>query len=68
MDLAGLRTNSESECVTSLFLRYYGRKILYTVCDHHEFDKLVSKHLPDNLQKTVRDTVENLRTKVSRFT
>lgn len=47
------------------FGRYYGRKILHIVYDHPEFDKLVSKHVPSNLQKNVRDTVENLRTKVS---
>ncbi|KAJ7379834.1 hypothetical protein OS493_012583 [Desmophyllum pertusum] len=43
--------------------RYYGRKILHIVHDHPEFDKQVSKHVPSNLQKNVRDTVENLRTK-----
>ncbi|KAL9952340.1 hypothetical protein ACROYT_G039583 [Oculina patagonica] len=43
--------------------RYYGRKILHIVYDHPEFDKLVSKHVPSNLLKDVRDTVENLRTK-----
>lgn len=43
--------------------RYYGRKILYSIYDHPEFDKLVSKHVPSNLQKSVRDTVDNLRTK-----
>lgn len=47
------------------FCRYYGRKILHIVHDHPEFDKQVSKHVPSNLQKNVRDTVENLRTKVS---
>ena len=47
------------------FRRYYGRKILHIVYDHSEFEKLVSKHVPSNLQKNVRDTVENLRTKVS---
>ncbi len=46
------------------FCRYYGRKILHIVYDHPEFDKLVSKHVPSNLLKDVRDTVENLRTKV----
>ena len=45
--------------------RYYGRKILHIVYDHPEFEKLVSKHVPSNLQKNVRDTVENLRTKVN---
>lgn len=44
--------------------RYYGRKILSSICDHPEFDKHVSKHVPSNLQKSVRDTVDNLRTKV----
>ncbi|RMX50084.1 hypothetical protein pdam_00002933 [Pocillopora damicornis] len=43
--------------------RYYGRKILSSICDHPEFDKHVSKHVPSNLQKSVRDTVDNLRTK-----
>ena len=47
------------------FRRYYGRKILHIVYDHPEFEKLVSKHVPSNLQKNVRDTVENLRTKVN---
>lgn len=47
------------------FRRYYGRKILHIVYDHPEFEKLVSKHVPSSLQKNVRDTVENLRTKVS---
>lgn len=46
------------------FCRYYGRKIFHIIYDHPEFDKLVSKHVPSNLQKNVRDTVENLRTKV----
>ena len=32
--------------------------------DHPEFDKNVTKHVPSNLQKNVRDTVENLRIKV----
>ena len=33
--------------------------------DHPEFDKNVTKYVPSNLQKNVRDTVENLRTKVT---
>lgn len=46
------------------FCRYYGRKILHIMYDHPEFDKNVTKHVPSNLQKNVRDTVENLRIKV----
>lgn len=45
--------------------RYYGRKILHIMYDHPEFDKNVTKYVPSNLQKNVRDTVENLRTKVT---
>ena len=46
-----------------LCCRYYGRKILYILLDHPEFDKLLSKFATTNLQK-LREIVENLKTKV----
>ena len=51
-------------CLFVCFCRYYGRKILHIMYDHPEFDKNVTKHVPSNLQKSVRDTVEHLKTKV----
>ncbi|XP_074631934.1 TOG array regulator of axonemal microtubules protein 1-like isoform X2 [Acropora palmata] len=43
--------------------RYYGRKMLHIMYEHPEFERNVTKYVPDNLQKNVRDTVDNLRNK-----
>lgn len=39
--------------------------MLHIMYEHPEFERNVTKYVPDNLQKNVRDTVDNLRNKVS---
>ena len=43
--------------------RYYGRKMLYQMMGHEDFDKMVSRYVPANCLRSVQDTVENLRKK-----
>ncbi|XP_048455642.1 TOG array regulator of axonemal microtubules protein 1 isoform X3 [Rhincodon typus] len=43
--------------------RYYGRKMLFIMMSHHDFDKVLEKHLPPRDLPYIRDTVNNLRQK-----
>ncbi|XP_072347444.1 TOG array regulator of axonemal microtubules protein 1 isoform X2 [Scyliorhinus torazame] len=43
--------------------RYYGRKMLFIMMSHHDFDKMLEKHLPPRDLPYIRDTVNNLRQK-----
>ncbi|XP_067894955.1 TOG array regulator of axonemal microtubules protein 1 isoform X2 [Heterodontus francisci] len=43
--------------------RYYGRKMLFVMMSHHDFDKLLEKHLPPRDLPYIRDTVTHLRQK-----
>lgn len=46
------------------FGRYNGRKILYILMAHQDFDKMLSKHLPSNTLRNIQEIVEGLKTKV----
>ena len=52
--------------IISYFLscRYNGRQILYLLMTHQDFDKMLSKHLPANTLRNIRDIVETLKVKV----
>uniref|UniRef100_UPI00398F33B3 TOG array regulator of axonemal microtubules protein 1 isoform X2 n=1 Tax=Pristiophorus japonicus TaxID=55135 RepID=UPI00398F33B3 len=43
--------------------RYYGRKMLFIMMTHHDFDKVFEKHLSPRDLPYIRDTVNNLRQK-----
>ncbi|XP_062617825.1 TOG array regulator of axonemal microtubules protein 1-like isoform X2 [Saccostrea cucullata] len=43
--------------------RYNGRRILYTLMVHQDFNKMLSKHLPANTLRNIQDIVEGLKTK-----
>ncbi|XP_078314786.1 TOG array regulator of axonemal microtubules protein 1-like isoform X3 [Crassostrea virginica] len=43
--------------------RYNGRKILYILMAHQDFDKMLSKHLPANTLRNIQEIVEGLKTK-----
>ncbi|XP_052701993.1 TOG array regulator of axonemal microtubules protein 1-like isoform X6 [Crassostrea angulata] len=43
--------------------RYNGRRILYTLMAHQDFDRMLSKHLPANTLRNVQEIVEGLKTK-----
>ncbi|XP_041069813.1 TOG array regulator of axonemal microtubules protein 1 isoform X1 [Carcharodon carcharias] len=43
--------------------RYYGRKMLFIMMSHHDFDKVLEKHLPPRDLPYIRDTVNTLRQK-----
>ncbi|XP_060604468.1 TOG array regulator of axonemal microtubules protein 1-like isoform X7 [Ruditapes philippinarum] len=43
--------------------RYYGRKMLYNLMTHQDFDKMLAKHLPNNTLRNVKEIVESLRIK-----
>ncbi|KAK3093087.1 hypothetical protein FSP39_010926 [Pinctada imbricata] len=43
--------------------RYNGRKILSLLMSHPDFDKMLSKHLPANTLRNIKDIVENLKAK-----
>ena len=47
-----------------LSCRYNGRQILYLLMTHQDFDKMLSKHLPANTLRNIRDIVETLKVKV----
>ena len=44
--------------------RYYGRKILWLLMSHQEFDRMLTKYLPANTLRNIQDVVENLKSKV----
>ena len=44
--------------------RYNGRKMLYMMMSHQDFDKMLSKHLPANTLRNVKEIAESLRVKV----
>ncbi|XP_063146663.1 TOG array regulator of axonemal microtubules protein 1 isoform X2 [Candoia aspera] len=43
--------------------RYYGRKMLFTLMTHADFDKMLEKHVPPKDLPYVKETVSNLRHK-----
>ncbi|GFR83234.1 protein FAM179B-like [Elysia marginata] len=43
--------------------RYYGRKILYILMSHQDFDKMLTKYLPANTLRNIQDIVDNLKQK-----
>ncbi|KAL4238308.1 hypothetical protein ACF0H5_003020 [Mactra antiquata] len=43
--------------------RWYGRKMLHLLMTHQDFDKMLSKHLPANTLRNVKDLVESLKVK-----
>ncbi|KAL3873542.1 hypothetical protein ACJMK2_036642 [Sinanodonta woodiana] len=43
--------------------RYNGRKMLFLLMNHPDFDKMIDKHLPSNTVRNVREIVENLKVK-----
>lgn len=43
--------------------RYHGRKMLYTLMTHQDFEKMLAKHLPANTLRNVKDVVEALKVK-----
>lgn len=53
-----------STCISFFLWRYNGRRILYTLMAHQDFDRMLSKHLPANTLRNVQEIVEGLKTKV----
>lgn len=45
--------------------RYNGRKILWLLMSHQEFDRMLTKYLPANTLRNIQDVVESLKSKVS---
>lgn len=43
--------------------RYYGRKILWLLMSHQDFDRMLTKYLPANTLRNIQDVVENLKHK-----
>ncbi|XP_041469429.1 TOG array regulator of axonemal microtubules protein 1-like isoform X1 [Lytechinus variegatus] len=43
--------------------RYYGRKILFNLMHHEDFDRLIEKHVPAKNLKSIKDILENLKNK-----
>ncbi|XP_070179404.1 TOG array regulator of axonemal microtubules protein 1-like isoform X2 [Littorina saxatilis] len=43
--------------------RYNGRKILYLLMSHGDFDRMLTKYLPANTLRNIQDVVENLKNK-----
>ncbi|XP_076441832.1 TOG array regulator of axonemal microtubules protein 1-like isoform X3 [Babylonia areolata] len=43
--------------------RYYGRKILFQLMSHPDFDRMLTKYLPANTLRNIQDVVENLKNK-----
>ncbi|KAK3737948.1 hypothetical protein RRG08_028572 [Elysia crispata] len=43
--------------------RYYGRKILYILMSHQDFDRMLTKYLPANTLRNIQDIVDNLKQK-----
>ncbi|CAL1537741.1 unnamed protein product [Lymnaea stagnalis] len=41
--------------------RYYGRKILYMLISHQDFDRMLTKYLPANTLRNTQDVVDNLK-------
>ncbi|CAH1262478.1 TOG array regulator of axonemal microtubules protein 1-like isoform X2 [Branchiostoma lanceolatum] len=48
-------------CDSSVEIRYYGKKILYQLMSHEDFDKLLVKHVAPKHLKDVQNKVEELR-------
>lgn len=43
--------------------RYHGRKILWLLMSHQDFERMLSKYLPANTLRNIQEVVENLKTK-----
>ncbi|KAK7488657.1 hypothetical protein BaRGS_00020110 [Batillaria attramentaria] len=43
--------------------RYYGRKILWLLMSHQDFDRMLTKYLPANTLRSIQDVVESLKNK-----
>ncbi|XP_078590503.1 TOG array regulator of axonemal microtubules protein 1-like isoform X6 [Branchiostoma floridae x Branchiostoma japonicum] len=56
-----LPTAASFACDSSGEIRYYGKKVLYQLMSHEDFDKLLDKHVAAKHQKDVKNKVEELR-------
>lgn len=45
--------------------RYYGRKILWLLMSHPDFDRSLTKYLPANTLRNMQEIVESLKSKVT---
>jgi len=52
-------------CDTIMCFRFYGRKMLYMLMTHQDFDKMLAKHLNSSTLRNVKEIVETLKVKVS---
>lgn len=44
--------------------RYYGRKMLFLMMDHPNFEKMLEKYIPSKDLPYIKESVKNLRQKV----
>ena len=54
-------------CANTVFglCRYYGRKIIFMLLPHPEFDRVLRQHIQPNTLRNIQDILEGLKSKVS---